>query len=87
MEKRNNSRMGPLEETLSKSKIEPTGQREIYRFKPKTAVTKNDQKYNLVQSLRLTVKRNDNLKTDINYKIVYSRKMQRSILESAKRIQ
>ena len=86
MEKRNNSRMGPLEETLSKSKIEPTGQREIYRFKPKTAVT-NDQKYNLVQSLRLTVKRNDNLKTDINYKIVYSRKMQRSILESAKRIQ
>ena len=40
MEKRNNSRMGPLEETLSKSKIEPTGQREIYRFKPKTAVTK-----------------------------------------------
>ena len=53
--------MGPLEETLSKSKIEPTGQREIYRFKPKTAVTKNDQKYNLVQSLRLTVKRNDNL--------------------------
>ena len=36
--------MGPLKETLSKSKIEPTGKREIYRFRPKTAVTNKSAK-------------------------------------------
>ena len=37
--------MGPLEETLSKSKIEPTGLREIYRFKPKQLLQKILEKH------------------------------------------
>ena len=77
--------MGPLEETLLKSKIEPTGQREIYRFKPKQLLQKRPETPLVAQTVSIK-KRNDNIKTDINDKIVYSRKMQRLILESAKRI-